>query len=358
MRNPSGELEKLLAESESLSNPSKGDLISGRLISADSNGWIVDLGLKRDGVIPMSDLADLPADEQHFHVGDQISVMVVDPVDGDGNLVVSIAQAKESGDWLKAQEYLDKDTIFEGQISKCNRGGLIVPFGRLRGFIPASHLSNMPRGLEEDQRKDFLSQFLDRRLPLKVIEVDPRRRRLVLSERKAIRQWRQDQKAKIIETLKVGEIRSGIVTSLREFGAFVDIGGADGLVHISEMAWTHISDPADVLSIGQEVNTMVIRLEPETSRIGLSLKRMLPNPWQAVREDITIGQEVQGVVSRITSSGAYIGLECGIEGLLSLGNPGNLIPGSEVKVVVTHFDADDEKMHFELPDETQTGTQD
>ena len=348
MRNPSGELERLLAESESLSDPNKGDLMSGRLISTDHHGWIVDLGLKRDGVIPLSDLADLPSEELNFQVGDEVSVMVIDPVDADGNLVVSIAQAKESGDWLKAQNYLDGDTIFEGEVTKCNRGGLIIPFGRLRGFIPASHLSNMPRGLDEDQRQEHLNKYLDQKLPLKVIEVDPRRRRLVLSERKAIRQWRQDQKAKIIATLKVGDIRRGVVTSLREFGAFVDIGGADGLVHISEMAWTHVSDPADMLSVGQEVDTLVIRLEPETARIGLSLKRLLPNPWEAAGEVIEVGQQVTGVVTRIATSGVYINLDCGIEGLLLLADPGRMVSGSRVKVTVTLFDAENEKLQFDV----------
>jgi small subunit ribosomal protein S1 len=280
------------------------------VLSSDERGLIIDLGLKRDGVVPRSDLEELSTEEGRLGPGDEISVMVVEPLDGDGNLVVSVAQARESSDWLKAQRLMERDEILEAEVGGYNRGGLIVPFGRLRGFVPASHISELPRGLDEESQAKQLAAIVNRKLPFKVIAVDPRRRRLVLSERKAIRQWRQDQKARVIQTLKVGDNRSGVVTSLREFGAFVDIGGADGLIHISELSWDRVDDPSEVLQVGQEVETLVIRLDQEASRIGLSLKRLQPNPWEGRSTSWPGSCCMDGVT---LSVGAYIRFDLGLK---------------------------------------------
>jgi small subunit ribosomal protein S1 len=192
---------------------------------------------------------------------------------------------------------------------------------------------------------------VDKTLPLKVIEVDPRRRRLVLSERKAIRQWRQEQKSRVIETLEIGEVRMGKVTSLREFGAFVDIGGADGLIHISEMSWNRVEDPSDLLQIGQETETMVIRLDKEANRIGLSLKRLQPNPWEAAATKIDVGQELEGTIGRFVTAGAYIRFDLGIEGLLkSTEGLAVLSQGETVKVIVTSFEPERERLDLGWPD--------
>lgn len=345
------EFQQLLTEAATVPDPRRGDLLTGRVISADDYGMIIDLGLKRDGVVPRTDLELLPAEEAGIDVGDEVSVMVVDPVDNDGNLVVSVAQARESDDWMRAQRLMDSDQILEGEVGGFNRGGLIVPFGRLRGFVPASHISDLPRGLDEKAQGEYLSSRVGQNMPLKVIEVDPRRRRLVLSERKAIRQWRQDQKARIIKTLELGEVRTGVVTSLREFGAFVDIGGADGLIHISEMSWNRVEDAAAVLKVGQETETMVIRLDKETNRIGLSLKRLQPNPWEAAADKIEIGQMLTGSVVRFVSAGAYIRFEHGIEGLLK-SNDGlaHLSQGEQVEVMVTSFEPERERLDLQWPE--------
>jgi small subunit ribosomal protein S1 len=244
---------------------------------------------------------------------------------------------------------MERDDILEAEVGGYNRGGLIVPFGRLRGFVPASHISELPRGLDEEAQARLLGAMVNRRLPFKVIEVDPRRRRLVLSERKAIRQWRQDQKARVIQTLKVGDARKGVVTSLREFGAFVDIGGADGLIHISELSWDRVEDPSEVLQVGQEVETLVIRLDQEASRIGLSLKRLQPNPWEGASGQVAEGQVLRGTVSRLAKSGAYIRFEIGLEGLLKH-QDGQAIPqpGTPLAVRVTAFDPEHERLEVEL----------
>jgi len=343
------DLEALLAESGRVGDPRRGDLLHGTVLSSDERGLIIDLGLKRDGVVPRSDLEELSPEEGRLGPGDEISVMVVEPLDGDGNLVVSVAQARESSDWLKAQRLMERDEILEAEVGGYNRGGLIVPFGRLRGFVPASHISELPRGLDEESQAKQLAAIVSRKLPFKVIEVDPRRRRLVLSERKAIRQWRQDQKARVIQTLKVGDNRSGVVTSLREFGAFVDIGGADGLIHISELSWDRVDDPSEVLQVGQEVETLVIRLDQEASRIGLSLKRLQPNPWEGAVDQLVAGQLLHGTVSRLSKSGAYIRFDLGLEGLLKH-QDGQPIPepGAAIDVRVAAFDPEHERLDLEL----------
>ena len=345
------DFQQLLTEAAAVPDPRRGDLLTGRVISTDSYGMIVDLGLKRDGVVPSADLELLPPEEADLDVGDEISVMVVDPIDHDGNLVVSVAQARESDDWLRAKSLMESDTLLEGNVGGYNRGGLIVPFGRLRAFVPASHITELPRGMDEKSQVEYLASFVDKTLPLKVIEVDPRRRRLVLSERKAIRQWRQEQKSRVIETLEIGEVRNGKVTSLREFGAFVDIGGADGLIHISEMSWNRVEDPSDLLQIGQETEAMVIRLDKEANRIGLSLKRLQPNPWEAAAKKIEVGQELEGSIARFVSAGAYIRFDLDIEGLLkSTEGLAHLSQGETVKVLVTSFEPERERLDLQWPD--------
>jgi small subunit ribosomal protein S1 len=334
---------------ETIGDVQRGSLLTGQIIAIDHLGVIVDLGLKRDGVIPSSDLDRLPSEEAHFRIGAAIDVMVVDPVDGDGNLIVSISQARESGDWLEAKRLLENDEIFEATPSSFNRGGLIVPFGRLRGFVPASHISGLPRGLDESEKAKCLERCMDEKMPFKVLEVDPQRHRLVLSERKAIRQWRQIQKAEIIKTLKEGDIREGVVTSLREFGAFVDIGGADGLIHISELAWRHIDNPGQVLEVGQEINTLVIRVDPAANRIGLSLKRLQDNPWLGNVDRIQSGMLLEGTVTRQVTSGLYVNVASGIDGLVKSQHTHSLPQvGEKVQVRVISFEPERERMGLEI----------
>jgi small subunit ribosomal protein S1 len=215
--------------------------------------------------------------------------------------------------------------------------------------VPASHLTDLPRGLDEETRVVHLKQMVGRKMPFKVIEVDPQRQRLVLSERKAIRQWRQDQKGRVISELKEGEVRKGVVTSLREFGVFVDIGGADGLIHISELAWQRVEDPGQVVHVGQEVEAVIIRLDRQSNRIGLSLKRLQPNPWQQASERYGPGTVARGRVTRQTGSGSYVSFGDGIEGVIrpSEGAPA-LASGSEVEVRVLALDPERERLELEV----------
>ncbi len=305
----------LLEESFAVETPVRGDIVMGTVLAIDNMGLLVDLGMKRDGVVTRNDL-EQAGEELDINVGDEIPVMIVRTEDPDGNMIVSIAKAKQNEDWLKAEELMNSEDIWEGVVADANRGGLIVPFGNLRGFIPASHVVSLPRGLNEDDRRSHLDHMVGKTMTMKVIEVNRRRRRLVLSQREAQREMRDALKNELLDELKEGDIRRGKVSGLRDFGAFVDLGGADGLIHISELAWHRVKHPREILNVGDEIDVYVLRLDQEGRRIGLSLKRLQPNPWSLVDDLYHVGQLVEGTISRVTQFGAFVSLEPGIEALL------------------------------------------
>ena len=304
-----------LLEESFVEQPTRGDIVTGTILSIDNMGLLVDLGMKRDGIVTRSDLDKL-GDEASFAVGDEIPVMVIRTEDEDGNMIVSVSQAKQNEDWIRAEDLMGAEEMCKGVVADANRGGLIVPFGNLRGFIPASHVVDLPRGLSEDERKDHLVAMIGQPITVKVIEVNRRRRRLVLSQREAQREMRDARKDSLLENLAEGETRRGVVSGLRDFGAFVDLGGADGLIHISELAWHRVKHPRELLNVGDEIEVFVLRLDLEGRRIGLSLKRLQPNPWSQVDDLYHVGQLVEGVISRVTQFGAFVSLDPGIEALL------------------------------------------
>jgi len=305
----------LLEESFAVEQPMRGDIVMGTVLAIDSMGLLVDLGMKRDGVVQRSDL-DRMDEGFHVNIGDEIPVMIVRTEDDDGNMICSVAQAKQNEDWIRAEEMMASEEVYNGEVADANRGGLIVPFGNLRGFIPARHVVDLPRGMSEDERKDHLVNMVGKPISVKIIEVNRRRRRLVLSQREAQREMRDARKDELLDKLAEGEIRRGKVSGLRDFGAFVDLGGADGLIHISELAWHRVKHPRELLTVGQEIEVFVLRLDQDGRRIGLSLKRLQPNPWSQVDELYHVGQVVTGTVSRVTQFGAFVSLEPGIEALL------------------------------------------
>jgi small subunit ribosomal protein S1 len=304
----------MLEESFNFEQPERGDLLTGTILAIDNQGMIVDVGMKRDAVVPRSDVERLEGVK--FSVGDDVPVVVIQLEDQDGNLVVSVSQARQSEDWVKAEELLNSGDIWEGVVADANRGGLIIPFGNLRGFVPASHVVDLPRGLNEDDRQDHMSSLVGKKVQVKVIEVNRKRRRLVLSQRDATRGRRDLRKETLLDELKEGQVTHGIVSGLRDFGAFVDLGGADGLIHISELAWHRVKHPRELLTVGQEVEVLILRLDHDGKRIGLSLKRLQQNPWAVVDEMYHVGQLVEGEVSRVAQFGAFVSLEPGIEALL------------------------------------------
>jgi small subunit ribosomal protein S1 len=285
-------------------------------LSISPQGIIVDLNLKRDGLVPPSDLAKLaPEERDTLQVNDELFVYILN-TDKPDSLLVSINLARLNQDWIKAEEMLESGEIVEAEVIGYNKGGAIVPFGRLRGFVPISHLTEMSPGMGDRRRQQRLAQLRGQSLPLKVIEVNRRRRRLVLSQREAQKEWDAKRRDELLETLEEGQVVTGRVSGMRDFGAFVNLGGADGLIHISQLAWHRVEHPREVLSVGDELEVYVMRIDHETQRISLSRKRILPNPWETVTERYHENQLVEGKITRLVDYGAFAEIEPGIEGLL------------------------------------------
>lgn len=337
--------------------PEVGDIRTGVVVSMTQQGIIVDLGLKRDGIIQPADLDKLPKSERDaIQLNDEISVYILS-VDAPDSLIVSRHMAMLNQDWIRAQELLDSGEIFEGEVVGYNRGGALVGFGGLRGFIPASHLSALSRHLNDRQRQQQLSKMRGEIMPLKVIEVDRRRRRLVLSQRDAEKVWREAKRGELLEKIGPGDVITGRVSGWRDFGAFVDLGGVDGLVHVSELAWYRVNHPREVVQIGEEVQVYVLRVDKERQRISLSRKKLLPNPWSLVEDNYVVGQLVEGKVIRIVDYGAFVELEPGVEGLLhvsqisrsSISDPREVVNEGEVHLLrVISVDADRERIGLSL----------
>jgi small subunit ribosomal protein S1 len=356
------DFEALLEESFATATFERGDTVSGTVLSVSHKGLIVGVGSMRDGYVERSDLEKMGAEPTDFEIGQEVDVTIIRMEDEDGNLVLSISQARQSEDWKKAEELLASQETWPGFVADANRGGLIILFGNVRGFVPASHVSDLPRGLSEDERRSYLSRLVGQPINLKVIEVNRKRRRLVFSQREAQRNTRDARKESLLGELKEGEIRSGIVSGLRDFGAFVDLGGADGLIHISELAWHRVKHPKEVLNVGDTVSVYVLRLDDEGKRIGLSLKRLQPNPWSMVEEMYHIGQLVDGTVSRLADFGAFISMEPGIEALLHVSqiaqtppnHPSQIIyEGARLLMRVISIEPDKQRLGLSLKDTTE-----
>ena len=306
----------LLEESLAESQLDRGDIVSGTVLSIDSHGLIVDIGWKQDGIVARGDIERMGKRAADYQVDGEIDVAIVNLNDRDGNLILSAWQARQNEDWKRAHTLMTDETLWQGDIADVNKGGVIVSFGHLRGFVPASHLLDLPRGLKEEARIAHMESLVGSEITFKVIEVNRKRRRLVFSQLEAEQESRAARKDALLQELKEGTSRQGVVSGLCDFGAFVDLGGADGLIHISELAWRRVRHPSQVIAVGDKVEVLVLKLDQQGQRIGLSLKRLQPNPWTLVDDIYHIGQLVEGVISRLESFGAFISMEPGIEALL------------------------------------------
>lgn len=298
--------------------PQDGDIRTGVIVAINEQDIIVDLGLKRDGIVPPTDLAKLSdEDRAALTVGDEIDVYIMNSDQPDA-LQVSIFMARINKDWIEAERIMNAGEIVEGQISGYNKGGAIVAFGRLNGFIPTSHLSELSPGMSERKRQQRLAKLREQTIPLKIIEVDRHQRRLVLSQREAQREWEQKVREELMETLNVGDVVKGRVSGIRDFGIFIDLGGTDGLVHISQLTWGRIEHPNQVVEVGDEIEVVVLKLDTDKQRISLSRKKLLENPWKSVKDRYSEGQLIEGIITRLVEYGAFAEIEPGVEGLLHL----------------------------------------
>jgi small subunit ribosomal protein S1 len=344
-------LAALLESDYDYTRPQRGKVYEAVILSITEKDVLVDLGAKRDGIVPPKDLESLDdAYRASLKVGDRVPVVVLKESARHGGILVSL---KQGHDWLRAQELLESREVLDVRVTRFNRGGVLVSFGRLRGFVPNSHLTSIPSGLRGKRLRQTKSELVGQPLSLVVIEADPQRERLVLSER-AVGQRRRQQ---LLEELTEGEVQTGIVTNLVDFGAFVDLGGIDGLIHISELDWNHVNHPSEVLSVGDEIEVYVLSVDRERERIALSRKRLLPDPWHGVTAAMDEGEVVEGTVTNVVSFGAFVEIGKGVEGLVHISEmPGgqatcsDLEPGAPVAVRVLKIDEKEHQVALKLQD--------
>jgi small subunit ribosomal protein S1 len=251
-------------------------------------------------------------------------------------------------DWIQAEQMLESGEIYEGEVAGYNRGGIIVKFGKIRGFVPASQIVGLPKRLREEQRRQRMEAMIGQQIGLKIIEVDRQRRRLIFSQRRALRGYQEVQRDRVMTELSEGEIRHGKVTSITNFGAFVDLGGADGLIHVSELSWGRVDNPRQVLKVGDELDVYVLDVDQKRKRIALSLKKLQPDPWTIVDDHYQMGQLVEGRVTRVLDFGAFVELDIGVEGLLHASEiigtpelaPSDIVhPGEKLLVKIIRIDS-------------------
>lgn len=311
-------MEYWLTEVYDYEQPQPGELREGMLIEVGHFGAMVDIGLKHDGIVPRSDIERLDQEViDSLRAGQDIVVRVMQPQDQEGDLVLSLFHVQAERDWDQAEALLERKDVVEAEVTGSNKGGLLVEYRHLQGFVPASHLAEkLSHNLSAAERQDELAAYTGQTLSLKVIEVDRERNRLVLSERLAKEKTREHGLATLLEELEEGQVCRGVVRHLTDFGAFVNLGPADGLIHISELSWGRISHPRDVVQVGDEIDVSILNLDHRRQRIDLSLKRLHPNPWDQVDQVYTEGQLIAGKVTDVANYGAFIALEVGLEGLL------------------------------------------
>ena len=323
---PKNQMEALLAEAGlNIELPKRGEIRKGTIASLGDSQILVSVGAKSEGIIAGKELDSIPSEiKKSFKNGDEILVYVITPEDSNGNLILSYNRALEEENWQTAEELLGSEDSFTSKIEGYNKGGLLVPLGTIRGFVPASQIGLGRRlTITGNSPEERYSEMMGEEIDVCVIEVDRERRRLILSERAASSETRDSIKERVIEDLKEGEIRTGRVTSLADFGAFVNINGADGLVHLSEISWEHVNHPSEVLEIGQEIKVKVISIDTERKRIGLSIRRLKDDPWDDQVAELTEGLLVEGRITRLTNFGAFARLiledaEGDLEGLIHI----------------------------------------
>jgi small subunit ribosomal protein S1 len=312
-------MESLLEEQGlSLDFPAQGEIRQGVIATIRDNEILVSVGTKSEGVISGRELEAIPADERKaLFPGQEIPVFVISPEDNNGNVVLSYVRAREEKDWEDVEKLLASGAPYDSKVIGYNKGGLIVPVGGLRGFVPASQVSLTRRTSSSTETPEQRwGKMVGDEMRVRVIEVDRERRRLILSERLALQETRETLKDRLLDELQEGIVRTGRVTSLADFGAFVNIEGADGLVHLSEISWDRIQHPNEVLKVGQEVKVKVISVDRDRKRIGLSIRQLLEDPWITKVGHIKEGMLVQGTITHLTKFGAFARLSDDMEGLI------------------------------------------
>ena len=297
----------------------RGEIIDGKVMSRKPEGMLVDIGYKSEGFIPTKEMRTLTGEaSEELAVGDEIIAYVINPEGSEGSSILSIDRARGEQGWRILEKAMDNNESCKGVITGSNRGGTVVESEGVQGFIPLSQLVGPARELYVPGGEPPKEGFIGMEVEFKIIELNRRRNRAIFSERAALQAWKQIQKKRLVQELTEGEIRRGRVAGISNFGAFVDLGGADGLIHISELSWEPVKSPDEIVTVGAEIDVFVLRVDRENLKIALSLRRLQPEPWDEIETKFSVGQTVTGTVTKLANFGAFARIDRGIEGLIHI----------------------------------------
>ncbi len=328
----------------------EGDVVTGNVVRIDKDEVLVDIGYKSEGVIPSHELSIRksvnPGDE--VELGEEVDALVLIKEDQDGRLILSKKRARFERAWRRIEAAADAGTPVEGQVIEVVKGGLIIDLG-VRGFLPAS--------LVDIRRVPDLDQYMGQPIECKVIELNRSRNNVVLSRRAVLEEERKEQRQQILDRLQPGLIIEGQISNIVDFGAFVDLDGIDGLIHISELSWSHVNHPNEILNIGDTVQVKVLDIDRDRQRISLGLKQTQEDPWQRVVDTYSIGDELEGAVTKVVAFGAFVEILDGVEGLVHISelaahhveNPREVVsPGDNVKVKILEIDTERRRLSLSV----------
>jgi small subunit ribosomal protein S1 len=364
-------MEELLAGAGMpIKNLKQGDVLDGIVVRVDKDEVLVDIGAKSEGVVSSRELHGRNGEEgPALTVGDTVLVYVMQPESEDGHVVLSIRRAGMERKWRTMQEQLDAGTIIEAAVIDHNKGGLIVDCG-IRGFVPISQIVDFPRRPAGDAPRDAIQEiaeklqpYVGRKLRMKILEVNRKGNRLILSEKVAHYEERRGKRDELFSTLSVGQRVAGVVRSIAPFGLFVDLGGIDGLIHKSEISWSKVANPEAGYNVGDSVDAEVIDINTERGRISLSIRKLQPDPWNAAIADIKIGDFVEGTITKLVNFGAFVRVRDGLEGLIHISelshnrvtHPGDVVKDEQtLKLKVISLDSERHRLGLSLKQAEET----
>jgi small subunit ribosomal protein S1 len=358
-------MEELLAEQDSdIKSFKHGDVVEGNVVRIDKDEILVDIGAKSEGVVSNRELFGRHGEGQApLNVGDTVLVYVLQPESPEGHVVLSLRRAGLERKWRSMQEQFEAGVIIEAPVIDHNKGGLIVDCG-IRGFVPISQIVDFPRRPQNDQPRDAaqeiaekLMPFVGRKLRLKILEVNRKANRLILSEKVALYEERREKRDELFSSLQVGQKVTGTVRSIAPFGVFIDLGGIDGLVHKSELSWNKVNNPEAGYKVGDEVEAEVIDINHERGRISLSIRRLQPDPWHSTVADFKVGDIIDGTVTKLVNFGAFVRVRDGLEGLIHISelshqrvaHPGDVVhEGQTLKLKIISLDSERHRLGLSL----------
>ncbi|MCH2674073.1 MAG: S1 RNA-binding domain-containing protein [Dehalococcoidia bacterium] len=310
-------MEELLSTNPPRKPLRRGEIIDGIIMEINDGGLLLNIGHKSEGIVPSREMRSYSKEDyDKLESGSEVVALVINPEDDDGATILSVDKARGERGWRVLEKAKEEDKPVDGIIIGSNRGGAVVQAEDVQGFIPLSQLVGPARELFVPKKENAKDGFIGMKITFKIFELNRRRNRAIFSEKAVLQQERAIKKKELIETLQVGNILKGRIVGVSTFGAFVDIGGADGLIHISELSWDPVTSPADVVTVGSEMDVYVVKIDKENLKIALSLKRLTPEPWEIIKDQLIVGEKIDASVTKITTFGAFVRTDHGVEGLL------------------------------------------